>query len=151
MKIEQYVYFAIASSVLVPDEIGRRVGLVPDHVMIRGSRSEDPPRPKYHKWELRSDERGLGIGEQVERVMGRLAPARDAIRDLVASSDDIAAWLQIVRYFNAEAGEEEEITVTEDGLEKLSGQHQLLGWHLDREVIAFLADVGAEFDADEYG
>jgi hypothetical protein len=43
------------------------------------------------------------------------------------------------------------IDVTPDGLEKLSGQHQLLGWHLDRHVLNFLSEVGAEFDADEYG
>jgi hypothetical protein len=43
------------------------------------------------------------------------------------------------------------IDVTPDGLEKLAGQHQLLGSHLNREVLDFLTEVGAELDADEYG
>jgi hypothetical protein len=41
--------------------------------------------------------------------------------------------------------------VTADGPEKLSGQHQLLGWHLPGDVMRFLVDVGAELDVDEYG
>jgi hypothetical protein len=36
-------------------------------------------------------------------------------------------------------------------LQKLPGQHQLLGWHLDRDAVRLLARVGAEIDADEYG
>jgi hypothetical protein len=36
-------------------------------------------------------------------------------------------------------------------LEKLSDQHQLLGWHLDRGVVQFLDEVDAELDVDEYG
>jgi len=91
----------------------------------------------------------------IARVLARLESSRSAIRDLVTTSADVSAWLQIVRYFNTDDGEEEEeeevIDVTPDGLEKLSGQHQLLGWHLDRHVLNFLSEVEAEFDADEYG
>jgi hypothetical protein len=36
-------------------------------------------------------------------------------------------------------------------MEKPAGQHHLLGWHLDAEVIRFLAGVKADFDVDEYG
>jgi hypothetical protein len=35
--------------------------------------------------------------------------------------------------------------------ERLSGQHQLLGWHLGRNILDFLRDVDAEMDFDEYG
>jgi hypothetical protein len=59
--------------------------------------------------------------------------------------------LQVVRYFGFDDGEKEGLTVTADGLEKLSGQHQLLGWHLSAEVMSFLVNLGAEIDADEYG
>jgi hypothetical protein len=31
------------------------------------------------------------------------------------------------------------------------GQHQLLGWVLDREVLEFLPAVDAVLDVDEYG
>ncbi|MGI4895592.1 MAG: hypothetical protein ACRYF3_10820, partial [Janthinobacterium lividum] len=30
-------------------------------------------------------------------------------------------------------------------------QHRLLGWHLDAEVVSFLALTGASVDVDEYG
>lgn len=61
------------------------------------------------------------------------------------------ATLQIVRYFEDEDGEDEDLRETVPGLERLSGQHQLLGWHMEPKIIAFLADVGAEIDVDEYG
>jgi hypothetical protein len=60
-------------------------------------------------------------------------------------------YLQLVRFFDDEDGEEEELSPPDAPLQKLSGQHQLLGWHLDRDSLGFLAHVGAEIDADEYG
>ena len=150
MKIKQYVYFGISSEVLTAEEIGTRIGLVPDRITVRGSRIEDPPRPVRHKWELGCYEPGLDISELVARVLERLEPARTEIRELV-HEDGVQAWLQIVRYFGAEDGEEEVIDETPEGLVKLSGQHQLLGWHLHRDTLEFLNDVGAEIDADEYG
>ena len=58
----------------------------------------------------------------------------------------LGAWL------GPDEGEEEEIPpIDEDGLEKLSGQHQLLGWRLDSDTMAFLVAVGAFLDVDEYG
>jgi len=99
-------------------------------------------------------ERGLTINEQVKQVVDRAVPHSSAIRDLVRTGQ-VQAWLQLVRYFGVfsamKDGEEKEISVTEDGLEKLPGQHQSLGWHLDRSVLEFLVEVGAELDADEYG
>jgi hypothetical protein len=62
----------------------------------------------------------------------------------------VRAWLQLVRHFGAADGEGEIIDQTPDGLVKLSGQHQLLGWHLHHATIA-LHDVGADIDAGEYG
>jgi sirohydrochlorin ferrochelatase len=38
-----------------------------------------------------------------------------------------------------------------DGLVKLSGQHQLLGWHVSGDVLDFVREVHAEIDVDEYG
>jgi hypothetical protein len=150
MKIKQYVYFGIGSEMLPPDEIGRQVGLPPDRALLRGSRTKSPPRPAIHTWQIRCDEPGLPIDEMIGQVMARLAPSRAAIRELVKTSDHTTAWLQIVRNFNTDDGEDEVIDV-DDGLEKLAGQHQLLGWHLNRDVLDFLSEVGAELDADEYG
>ena len=43
------------------------------------------------------------------------------------------------------------LTETDDGAVKLGGQHQLLGWRLERPVLDFLHLMGAELDVDEYG
>ncbi|HEX4436973.1 MAG TPA: DUF4279 domain-containing protein [Solirubrobacteraceae bacterium] len=150
MKIKQYVYFGISSDVLTAEAIVARIGLAPDKTQIRGSRVVDPPQPRRHKWELGSYERGLDISAQTALVLARLKPARDEIRALVKEGE-VQAWLQMVREFDAADGEEEIIDETPEGLVKLSGQHQLLGWHLHRDTLAFLHDVGAEIDADEYG
>ena len=133
MKIKQYVYFALWSDVLTPEEMTERLGLQPDRALHRGSKKADPPRPIEHKWEVRSEGSGLTITEHVARLMPRLEPIRPNIRQLVGEGQ-AKAVLQLVRYFGFEDGEEEEITETPEGLVKLSGQHQLLGWHLDREL-----------------
>jgi hypothetical protein len=54
MTIKQWVYFGISSEVLTAVTIAGRVGRAPDKTMVRGSRTEDPPRPVRHKWELGS-------------------------------------------------------------------------------------------------
>jgi hypothetical protein len=150
VKIKQYVYFGISSEVLTAEMIAARIGLAPDKTETLGSRLVDPPRPRRHKWELGSYGRGLDVTAHVAVVLARLEPARDEIRALVREGD-VQAWLQLVRNFDAADGEEEIIDETPDGLVKLSGQHQLLGWHLHRDTLAFLHDIGAEIDADEYG
>jgi Domain of unknown function (DUF4279) len=149
VKIKQYVYFGISSEVLTAEIIAGRIGLASDKTQTRGSRLVDPPRPVLHKWELGSYEPGLDISAHVAAVLARLEPARDEIRALVREGE-VQAWLQLVRNFSAADGEEV-IDETPEGLVKLSGQHQLLGWHLHRDTLAFLHDVGAEIDADEYG
>jgi Domain of unknown function (DUF4279) len=150
VNIKQYAYFGISSEVLTAETIAARIGLAPDKTQTRGSRLVDPLRPMRHKWEIGSYERGLDISAHVAVVLARLEPARDEIRVLVREGD-VQAWLQLVRDFDAADGEEEIVDETPDGLVKLSGQHQLLGWHLSRDTLAFLHDIGAELDADEYG
>jgi len=59
--------------------------------------------------------------------------------------------LSVDCYLDDDDGEEEELSPADAPLQKLAGQHQLLGWHLDADSISFLARVGAEIDADEYG
>ena len=60
------------------------------------------------------------------------------------------AGFQVVRYFEDPNGEEEVIRRV-GNLESLTGQHQLLGWHLDKRLMDFLIRTGTELDADEYG
>lgn len=96
--------------------------------------------------------------EQIEELINRLQPYKGGIKRVIAD-DGAAAELQLVRHFGVsiaedEGDEEDEPTsVTDDGMEltRLPGQHQLLGWQLDSVALGFLAEVGAEIVADEYG
>lgn len=154
MRIRQFVGFSLFSTVISAEEIAFRLGIESDHFLVRGSKRSDPPVPVEHVWEVRCDEPGLGIDEQVDRVFQRIRPHADSIRALVATSP-VGAVLSIFRDFDADDGEDEVLTesTTPGGgkLTKLAGQHQLLGWHLDAEFLAFLVTVGADIDGDEYG
>jgi len=90
--------------------------------------------------------------------MHRLLPDVESIARFVAevrgSGRDMRVRLQVVREFESDEGEEEELTELTDGDQtfvKLAGQHQLLGWHLDRPVLDFLQRTSAELHVDEYG
>jgi Domain of unknown function (DUF4279) len=155
MKVLQHVSFVLESQRMTAAEIERRVGLEPDDVGVRGSRTAVPPRPVHHRWEVRCDDPGLRIDAQAEQVIGRLESHRAAIRNLVDESDDVEAALVAVRYLNVRLaladGEDEELTITASALEKLPGQHQLLGSRFDASTLGFLVDVRAELMFDEYG
>jgi hypothetical protein len=132
-----------------------RLGMEPDRILVRGSRSADPPRPWCHRWEVRCSEAGLTVEEQFERILDRLEPHGDQIAtivtDLAQTSAACPAMLQAVRYFGGDEGEEEILSPPDAEIGKIPGQHQLLGFHLDRRILDFLHRVGAEIDFDEYG
>jgi hypothetical protein len=137
-----------------------RLGIEPTDFMIRGSRTTEPPHPRFHLWRLKCDEHGLRIDEQIAKVIAHLLPYRTTISALVRTlaGDDPpgGAELQIVRHFDDdEEGEEELESVIRlpngKDLTRLRGQHQLLGWHLDYATMDFLQSVEAEIDIDEYG
>ena len=154
VRIRQYVYFALKSETLPAYAITARLGIEPDTVRVRGTRCVDPPVPVCHSWAIECRLAGLTVNEQATRVLDRLRPAADHIRTLMANSD-VSAILQVVRYFNADDGELDRCDpiVTDSGLvlQKLPGQHHLLGWHLSAEDLTFLASMPAELDVDEYG
>jgi hypothetical protein len=154
VRIRQYVYFRLRSEVVTADAITDALGVDPDRTSVRGSKRIDPPIPATHSWQLRCDQSGLTVDEQIDRVVHRLLPVEARIRELVATAD-VDAVLQIVRDFDAEDGEHEilDTTVAPTGamLTKLAGQHQLLGWHLDARTLTFLSSIGADIDCDEYG
>jgi hypothetical protein len=98
----------------------------------------------------------LSVDEQIARVLDRLMPDREAIARLSAElmagdGEHGGARLSVVRYFDAEDGEEEQLSAPNDPLQKLPGQDQLLGWVLKPEVMRFLLETGACVDVDEYG
>lgn len=154
VRIRQYVYFALDSDVVPAAEVTKRLGIDPDRVLVQSSKSTDPPRPARHSWQLRCDESGMCVDDQVQGVIRRLGGAVDAIAQLTADGGEMTARLQVVRHFDAPDGEEGEVdepTSLDREYRKMEGQHQLLGWHLDRRTLEFLVRTRAELDIDEYG
>lgn len=162
VRISQYCAFSICSVELTADAIAARIGLSPDKVTVRGSRNANPAMPRFHIWTVACRDRGLRIDEQISRLIKRLDPFAAKIGELAnelrqAEGEESGAGLSIIRKYNDAGGEEEafeERTVVMDGvsrnLEKLGGQHQLFGWHIDKQVMDFLRRTYAELDVDEY-
>lgn len=95
-------------------------------------------------------------------IVDRLNPYAEAIGTLVAeiestekSSLGVGGVLGVVRHFDDDEGEDEDLSVAgrpgDPRLEKLPGQHQLLGWRLAPSVFSFLKATGSALDIDEYG
>ncbi|MGN9915747.1 DUF4279 domain-containing protein [Micromonospora palomenae] len=156
MIISQYAYFALSSNRVSAAEITARLGVEPDEIVVRGSRRASPVRPASHRWKITCRKPGLTVDEQVDRIVDRLFGHAERIGELAIELDDIdgapsASMLQVVRVFEHPDGEEEDLTSPVEGLQKLPGQHQLLGWHIDARVLEFLRLTRAELDVDEYG
>lgn len=156
MRVDQYVYFSLRSDHMPVREIAGRLGMEPDEISVKASKRVDPPVPCVHAWRLVCRDGGLTLDEQIDRLIERLEPFADEIaalaREIDASEGEgITGTLQVVRYFNDDGGEGESPQPNGTDLVRLPGQHQRLGWHLDRRVLEFLHRTGAELDVDEYG
>ncbi|WP_230519593.1 hypothetical protein [Salinispora arenicola] len=67
-----------------------------------------------------------------------LATTHEVVREIDASEGEgITGTLQVVRYFNDDGGEGESPQPNGTDLVRLPGQHQRLGWHLDRRSWSF--------------
>ncbi|MEU8391515.1 DUF4279 domain-containing protein [Micromonospora sp. NPDC048842] len=156
MRVLQYVYFTLRSEHVPPHEMAARLGMEPDEISVRASKREDPPAPRVHAWRLVCRDGGLTLDEQIDCLIERLEPFADEIaalaREIDASEGEgITGTLQVVRYFNDDGDEGQSPQPNGADLVRLPGQHQRLGWHLDRRVLEFLYRTGAELDVDEYG
>ncbi|SCL37589.1 protein of unknown function [Micromonospora pallida] len=156
MRVRQYVYFSLQSDQMPADEMAARLDMEADEAKVKASRRANPPVPRCHAWKVVCRDDGLTVDEQIDQVIGRLQPITDRIaalaREIDASEGEWpAATLQVVRYFGDEDSEEENPQPDDTDLVRLPSQHQLLGWHLDRRVLEFLQNTGAELDVDEYG
>ncbi|MGN9805502.1 DUF4279 domain-containing protein [Micromonospora sp. L32] len=156
MIISQYAYFALSSNRVSAAEITARLGIEPDEIVVRGSRLASPVRPASHRWKITCRKPGLTVDEQINRIVDRLFGHAERIGELAVELDNSdgapgASMLQVVRVFEHPDGEEEDLTSPVEGLQKLPGQHQLLGWHIDARVLEFLRLTRAELDVDEYG
>ncbi|MFF2819911.1 DUF4279 domain-containing protein [Kitasatospora cineracea] len=152
MLIRQYAYFGLSSLTMSAAEMTAVLGIEPDEITVRGSRSTGRRvLPVLHLWKVVCREPGLGVDEQVARVVARLAPHADAIAALTRRLDaedgeGPSAVLEVVRVFNDEDGQDR-LAGTPPELVEGPG---LLGWHLGRDVLAFLHATGAALDVDEY-
>jgi hypothetical protein len=143
MPLRQYVYFALFSEHTSAEEMTSQLRISPDEVSVRGSRFTEPAViPVSHVWKIVCREPDLRVDEQIARVLNRLRPHTGRVAELAGrlAADGGGAVLQVVRYFND----------TAQNRSAPSGTTDLFGWHLDRNVLAFLTAVGAEFDVDEY-
>jgi Domain of unknown function (DUF4279) len=154
MRIRQHVSFGLISTTVSGSEMAARLGLEPDQIRVRGSKRAEPPRPVHHSWRVTCDEPGLRVDEQIERLVDRLEPYAADIGALAAELEresGCGSGFSVVRHFDDEQGVEEELSPPDEPLQKLAGQHQLLGWHLERRAMDFLVATRAELDVDEYG
>jgi len=149
MRIAQYVYFGIRSDTVTPQKVTAALLVEPDESWIRGEKDPDRVIPRHHGWYVRCDLPGLCVDDQFAAVMQRMTPALPALDRLLDDQPDITTVVRVVRKFGE--GEEEEVSDPDDRLQKLAGQHQLLGWHLDRAALDFIQRTRAELDVDEYG
>ncbi|MFH9425715.1 DUF4279 domain-containing protein [Streptomyces sp. NPDC017529] len=143
MPLRQYAYFALFSQHTSADDMSFQLGMTPDEVTVRGSRFTEPTVvPVDHSWMVVCREPGLRVDEQITRVLDRLQPHTDRIRDLTRQLARTGGGgvLQIVRYFND----------TDQAQPGAVDAPALFGWHLDRKVLDFLSATGAELDIDEY-
>lgn len=135
VRISQYVYLAIRSKVHSTAELAALIGVAPDKTS------------KHAPWELHLDE-PMRVDDQIDALLARLDPtARAAIGALT----DCRVTLEIVRYLDDEDGDDEHHEPRTDGIAVIPGQHQLLGFHLSRQVLDALAAMHASIDCDEYG
>ncbi|MFF3595190.1 DUF4279 domain-containing protein [Kitasatospora indigofera] len=146
MSIRQYAYFALSSQHISADEITSRLGITPDEVSVRGGRITTPRAiPASHRWKVVCREPDLCVDEQIARILDRLRPHTARIAELAGqlAAGGGGAVLQVVRYFNDTDNESPRHPDAPDA-------PNLFGWHLDRDVLDFLAAVDAELDVDEY-
>lgn len=147
----------IWSSKVTAEEIDERLDIADGQVTARGSKvAGPPPLPRFHMWELKSDlpdtER---IDQHLKQLFGKLHPSERVLKDLLATNHDMVAQLQVVRYFDE--GPDDYADAPVPGVEEpppnwalVPGQHRLLGMVLSAEWIAFLHNVGANLQFDEY-
>jgi hypothetical protein len=154
MRISQRVYFDVSSDTISAAAVTACLAVEPDELQVRASRRTQPPVPALHSWSVHCRERGLTLDAQISVVLARIEPMHKRLLDL-AASHEVSYRLIIVRYLDDADGEEEQCdaAITKDGklLERLPGQHQLLGWSLTHEQLGFLASIRCSVWADEYG
>lgn len=153
VRISQYVYFSLSSDSVTAATITARLDIEPDRISVRGARDAVRVLPRAHRWSVYARRDNRPIDDMITEIVQRLDPVVGDIAALVRELP-VHAQLQLVRKFDDPEGDEDEGTppqLAARGIEKVDGQHHLLGWHLDRQTLDFIDTVRAELDVDEYG
>ena len=153
MRISQYAYFSLSSETVTAATITGSLGIEPDKILVRGARDAARVIPRVHEWSVMARGDNRPVNDMVTELLRRLEPVIAKITTVVREMP-VQARLQLVRKFDDPEGVDDQGTTPEmaaRGWEKLSGQHHLLGWHLDRQALDFLERTNAELDVDEYG
>jgi hypothetical protein len=149
-KMSQYVYFSVSSEDLSFEDIEQRLGLKADVHGVHGEEGNklDSSIPVTNYWRIDSHIENQPVDEQIDAIIHKLLPIRSTLEEL-SKLEHVSITLQVVRNFADARGSAEKL-VRKNGLDKLAGQHQLLGWHLDKVIIEFLHSIKAVLDIDEY-
>jgi hypothetical protein len=129
--------------------------VTPDETKAKGSRAAGPkPLPRFHLWTVQSGFPDTAeLNDHLAALASKISPFIQHIRSFLDSSDAHGQF-SIVRKFESGSELETIVDVGRNGpgnLERLRGQHPLLGFHLDREIVDLAHDLGVDFDFDEYG
>ncbi|MEV4158371.1 DUF4279 domain-containing protein [Nocardia salmonicida] len=73
MKIRQYSYFELASTIVSAAELTIRLGVEPDQLAVKGTTNARGRVCRLHSWRI-SDDLGGAVDEQLERLIVRLEP-----------------------------------------------------------------------------
>jgi len=155
MKIRQYAKFDVCSKILSPHRITEVLRVEPSRVSQLGSRQTSPPIPVFNVWTVSTASNGEveamveELVDLVEQLADRLA-ALEALDPMLSDVDGSGYGITVVRYFNARDGVEDE-TVAPGDLEKLPGQHHLLGFTIEPELMRRLARLRCRIAFGEYG
>ncbi len=151
VKIRQYAHFDISSDVFTPDQITGKLLIEPTTARQKGSRSAEPPIPRTNLWQYRAVGSGC-VDDLIRELLDVFEPVQGSIRQLTAN-DASSIQIRFMRSFNDADGVEEDEGPADlpTNLVRVEGQHQLLGFHLDTQLMARLVALGCALDFDEYG
>lgn len=130
---EGYVYFALRGD-FDTDEVTQRVGLTPTKALRKHEKDPERKTPRFSHWDYSTPVvRGkhVDVYELASQITANLRPHAGAIRQAVQDLG-LSATLQVVLYIN---------WIDETPT-------PAIGFH--RDVVQFLADVGATVDIDTY-
>ncbi|MFE3189455.1 DUF4279 domain-containing protein [Nocardia sp. NPDC059240] len=146
MKVRQYCYFAVETTMTSASMMTAFLGIEPDVAHTKGDLTASGRARGLNVWKI-VEETNDPIDDQIGRLIDRLAPCRPQLVKW-AEDQDISSRLQIVRYYHDPDGSHGAPGGTP--IEEARKWPRPLGWHLSVEVLQFLSSTSTDLDVDEY-